>query len=90
MYPSIIITKGNELAVEEWCFTLFDFELVLESYAVKTRETKKHKFRTISSFNRLRHRECTLKADEVPLADELKKEAIKTFSDKLSVRLPKS
>jgi len=43
----------------------------LNYYSEKHRQTKRHGWKSIKYYDRLRQRDCTIKVDEIPLTDEL-------------------
>lgn len=90
MYPNITITKETELEQQEWTFTLFDTDIVLDNYYLRKRQTKRHKFQTEKRYNRLGDRGYgydRLTSEQVPLTEEMKAEVKQKFMDKIRVCL---
>lgn len=90
MYSFITINKGTELQTEEWRFIIIESKIILDSYALKVRETKRHKFQLEKAYTRIGDRgygSGRLKATEVPLSEELKAEAKQKYVDSLTVCL---
>jgi hypothetical protein len=87
MYDSIIIRKEiSPLKIQEWRFTLIDYKLVLDRYDVLQKESTRHKyFKSISKYDRLNRRNSGLNDWDVPLSEELKKEALENFVSRISV-----
>ncbi len=83
-----IIKDKSELEYERWSFYFMDNKILLDTYCVFKKETKKHKsFKCVDFYNRLNERDSSIKESEVPFYDEIKKEALDLFVSKLSVRL---
>lgn len=81
----VIKSKNGDISVtEEYTFYLNDNVLWLDTYVVKKKEGRK----TISVeyYDRLREQNSNIKEKDVPLTDEIKKEAIENFINKLSVK----
>jgi len=87
MYPRFEIIKEEPDALKRkvWMFIVFEWNIVLDSYLVQSRKTKRSLYKTDEYYDRLKLRESTLKQDDVPLSDEIKLEAKQIFVDKLTV-----
>lgn len=75
--------------LEKKVFRFFFLEknssLVLDSYSLKLRESRRHKYKEVLAYHRLNSRFSTLKADDIVLSEEIKTEALKVFIDKIKV-----
>ena len=85
------ITKQiDELTSETYIFSTHAMDsnkpiLYLDKYWVSVKESKRHKPRIVSNYSRLSSRDSSLTEDQVPLTDELKKEAIQLYISNIQV-----
>lgn len=79
--------KIDDLTTEMFYFWLNDLVLILDSYIVVKRKTKRHKGEILKKYDRLRGRESTLSETDVPFTEEIKQQAIEYVTSKLSVKL---
>lgn len=81
--------KTDELTQEQYVFWFDDSRktLWLDQYEIQTRETKRHKFRTVKQYKRLSSRSdyINVKKEEVPLSDQIKKNAIDKLISEIKV-----
>lgn len=75
----------DELTIEEWVFRLNDENLVLHSYTLQKKESKRHKFKTAETYHRTYSYDNTLKIDAVPLPEDVKKRVLGEFVARISV-----
>lgn len=87
------ITKQiDELTEEQFRFALFDspLSLILDSYALFTKETKRHKHKVVKRYGRLDRKDFTfnqIEESQVPLTEEIKKEALDKLIGSLKVQV---
>lgn len=85
---TIIRTSPDSLSQEVWGFEVIDFQIVLDSYKVETRATKKHKFALDNRamfYNRLNLRDSTVKVGKVPLPEDVAKDALQQVISNFTV-----
>ena len=77
--------------LEEWSWDFYynDGVLWLDNFAKWKKESTRHKFKRVENswYSRLKHRESEIKADQVPLDDEVKKEIMAEYVKNLTVQL---
>jgi hypothetical protein len=73
----------DELTIEKWEFYQTDNNIYLDGYVVLMREStlKRNYTKVLKRYDRLMERDSTIKESEVPFTDEIRKEAIKQFTD---------
>jgi hypothetical protein len=76
VYYTPKVRREAGLDAQEWTFTIIEEQVVLQTYRVLTRETKRHKERGRQYYNRLNERNSTMKQAEVPLPDDVAAEAL--------------
>ncbi|MNK43715.1 hypothetical protein D3C87_624300 [compost metagenome] len=74
----------------EWYVFWFDDSmktLWLDGYELQTKETKRHKYKTVKQYKRLsgRHELNNVPMNEVPLNDKIKNDAIAKFVSEIKV-----
>lgn len=79
--------KKDDLNMEDYDFYYFDDKkiLVLDTYRKMSRQTKRHGWKVDSYYSRLRERDSSLKEQEVPLTEEIKKMAFDKFVSEIKV-----
>ena len=82
---SLDIDTG-ELTKVTYDFYLLDGVLYLDVYREWEKSTKRSGYKFKRGYDRLNERDSHFKESEVPLTDEIKKEALKEFISKLSVK----
>lgn len=75
----------DQLTIEEWAFRLNDENLVLHRYTLQTKQSKRHKFITSELYHRTYPNKSTLKVEDVPLPEDIKRQALEAFVAKISV-----
>ena len=80
-----ISKKTTELKTELQTFWLRENTLVLDTYIISEKETKKHKFKIVKQYDRLNERSFNLKENEVPFTSEIKLEALTKLIDSLKI-----
>lgn len=85
-YVAFAVVTEDELSCEYWRFYFLENTLWLDIYEYKDRLTKRHDFRTVRRYARLNRRD-SMREEEVPLTEEIKKKAFDLFVSKLSVKL---
>lgn len=87
---NITISKyelADEVQVKkEWRFWLYNFVLFLDSYTEFKKEKGKRKFVVEKNYDRIYTRGSKIKLEDVPLPEDVKKEAIEKFSALLTVQ----
>jgi len=84
-----VIRKVSDLEYNSFGFW-FDSStcaIILDSYVNYTRKTTRHKYLSSMCYNRLLKRGNKLIAEEIPLTDDVKQEAINFITNKLHVTL---
>ena len=59
--------------------------LWVDGYHLMQRESKRHKYKTIEFYDRLRDRESTIRKEDVPLDDKIKQDAINKLIENVKV-----
>jgi len=88
MHNVTIIRSSSDLAQEVWAFCVIDFQIVLESYKVVARATKRHTFALDSRaifYSRLSPRNSTVNVDKVPLPEDVAKDALQQVISNFTV-----
>lgn len=76
MYHHVTVTRPRTpLEREVWGFTLLDLQIVLDSYVVEVRASKRHRFVPGPCYGRLNRRDSFLALADVPLPDDVAEEA---------------
>jgi len=81
-----VIETVDELNRNVWSFYFMNHTLFLDSYSKERRESKRHKFKAIKKYERLFHRGRAIEEAEVPMPDWVKEEAIKQFTEAITVK----
>ena len=77
----------DELTKETWDFTLIRETLFLNGYQLLKREnTRKRKYISVKKYDRLQKRNSNIEESQVPLTNEIKKEALERYFDTIDVR----
>jgi Fe-S cluster biosynthesis and repair protein YggX len=77
----------DELTKEAWDFTLIRDTLFLNGYQLLKREsTRKRKYIAVKKYDRLQKRNSNIEESEVPFTNEIKKEALGKYFEKIDVR----
>lgn len=77
----------DELTKELWGFTLIRNTLFLDKYELLQREsTRKRKWNDVKKYDRLMSRYSTMEDSEVPLTDDVKKEALERYFESIDCR----
>jgi hypothetical protein len=71
---------------QEWTFTFIDETLYLNIYRCDEVMPPKRKGRNLIRYNRLADRDSNVTLENVPLPEDVKEEALKTFMSKISVK----
>ena len=80
----LIENQIDELTTEQWYFYQTENRLYLDKYYLMKREDKKKRnYRVVKRYDRLMERDSTLTEAEVPFTEEIRKSAIKKYSDML-------
>lgn len=83
-----VIRQPNSLEREVWHFEIIAtrnyVKIVLGNYSKEHKPTIRHKWQTISNYDRFRQR-SGLKASETPLPDDVETEAIEQFMTMVKV-----
>ena len=75
-----IIKEIDELSFERWIFMYLRNDIFLDHYSICKKESKRHRsFKVIKKYDRLMERDNSIKEEDVPFSDELKKEALSLF-----------
>lgn len=84
---TISVESEDKLHRETWRFWFNDFCLVLDSYHVEARSSRRHVFKTMDGYERIasHHAGGWLKEAEVPLPSEIRERAIREFMAKVTV-----
>ena len=75
----------EELTMEEWVFSSDNARLMLFCYTLQTKQSKRHKFITSELYHRTYPNKSTLKVEDVPLPEDIKRQALEAFVAKISV-----
>lgn len=82
------------LTGERWSFYLLYNKLVVNSYSIIERETKRHKWKTLKQWSRHHDRNSMLRQNDVPLTDAIKVQAkaefLRQFEETVTVGFQKS
>lgn len=82
------IDGDDGLTQTRWGFYLHYDTLVVNKYSELQRESARHKFKTVRSWERLGNaRMNTVSKDAIPLTDEIKAQALETFLAELRAKL---
>ncbi len=87
-YTDVIINH-DKLTRECYRFWFYVGTLWLDTYTYQTRETTRHGWKTQKFYTRLDHRFSLSQIEnpeDVPLSDEIKQQAIKKFTETLTVQ----
>jgi hypothetical protein len=77
----------DELTKEAWDFILILETLFLNGYQLLKREsTRKRKYKDVKKYDRLQRRNSNIEESEVPFTNEIKKEALERYFEKIDVR----
>lgn len=76
LLPCKVVRKRDDLTEEEWSFSVINEQIVLNYYCYLERPTKRHKHRVVRYYDRLNHRDRTVKVDDVPFPDDVAAEAL--------------
>ncbi len=85
MNITLVKSRPDGLYNQHFGFYLQANFLVLQSYYVEAKETKRHKFRIHSRYDRISHQKSELKEFEVPLTDTIRKEALAMLMSEIVV-----
>ncbi len=87
----VIEKKIDDLTREVYIFYYHHDKrtIILDSYSLENRETKRHKFRTKKIYSRKGHG-SNLKESEVVLPEEIKQQALEKFISRITVRLSRT
>lgn len=79
--------KIDELSYVRWTFWFTTNILYLDSYIIFVRESTRHKYRAVNGYQRLFARNTVFKmnVEDVPLTDDIKKQALDTFMSQIKV-----
>lgn len=79
--------REDQLRREIWSFWYYDnrHAIVLDGYRQEERPSKRHKYQVESMYSRLRSREAKIEEADVPLPEDVVKEAIDKFNSSLRV-----
>jgi len=81
-----LIIKHNDFKQTVYRFWLKDeIKLLLDSYWLQERKTKRHKFITVKQYNRILQRNNTIKLSDIPFNDEIKRAAKNQLFSQISV-----
>ena len=76
---------------EVYTFWYKDFVLYLDGYRCMLRESPRHHYKTIKEYSRLNHGRSwdqkMMSKDQVPLSEDIKRQALVKFTSKISVEL---
>lgn len=77
----------NELRKLVWGFITLDQKIILDTFHIEFKETKKHKWRVApkSKYNRIIKRESDLQEGDVNLPDEVKRQAMDELISEIEV-----
>lgn len=91
MITDIVVIRGaDHLECQEWHFWFDDRKggaLVLNRYLMLARQTPRHKWKIIGSYERLHQRSSSLVVNDVPFPDDVKAEAVQQFASRIKVTL---
>ena len=82
---TLVDESADKLRKVTWEFWLYRNHLVLNSYTVDERASRRHTYKFVDGYDRLRKDYGHLKEAEVPLTDEIRERAIREFTAKLTV-----
>lgn len=87
---TITRTSSDKLVRSEWRWYFNDRKnhLVLDHYTYRVRKTTKHRFGAsslVECYARCDARANTIPAQKVPMSEDLEKEALKKFAEKIEV-----
>ena len=93
MYQKVSIErKINELCEQEYIYVCLDSTLELDEYCLRSRESKRHKFKIVESFSRLSARNASIKlmkdVPNLPTSEEVISTYISQLQAKLKVKTP--
>jgi len=82
-----IVKDNNELEQEVFRFHFDDRDaiLLLDHYIKATRESKRHKFKPVTKYDRLMKSNCNIQEFEIPLTEEIRKQAFDKFVSGIKV-----
>jgi hypothetical protein len=81
------VESEDKLRKVTWTFWLCDRNLVVDSYIVEERPSRRHNFKITDCYARIKssYEDGNLKEHEVPLTDEIRERAIREFTSSLRV-----
>lgn len=84
---TLSVESEDKLRRETWRFWFHDFHLVLDSYAIEARTSRRHVYRAMDGYERIasHHAGGWLKEAEVPLPSEIRERAIREFMARIDV-----
>jgi hypothetical protein len=84
---TLSVESEDKLRRETWRFWLYNFRLVLDSYVVEARASRRNVFKVMDGYERIasHHAGGFLKEAEVPLPSEIRERAIREFMAKITV-----
>lgn len=75
----------DKLSSEIWEFIVIESKILLDSYFLYNKASKRHKPQRAGYYNRIRERDSTISKDVVPLPENIMIEALKEYVSKLTV-----
>jgi hypothetical protein len=74
----------DDLTTEVWIFNFIRGHLYLDAYALVKKDSKRHKkCRYELRYERLNRRDSNIEERDVPLSDNIRKEALKVYCSKI-------
>lgn len=77
----------GELMTHRWIFWVKDATITVDVFIILGRESKRHKLKMVGRYNRIMHRDSSIKEAEVPLTNYIKDKAKELFINQLTVTL---
>lgn len=75
----------TDLERDVYTFWIVDFNLILDSYKVQFRESKKHKFKNLKTYERIDKRNSTMKLSDFEIPSYIEDDVKEMVKNKLVV-----
>lgn len=84
---TVTVTRESDdgLRKKTWTFWYYKHALVLDSFSLWERPSKRHKFNAVSYYMRLDERHSPTSRDDVEIPDDVRDEAVRKFVNELRV-----
>ncbi len=80
-----ITRQLDDNTIAKWEFMFMYYSIVLNEYAVLSRESKRHKYKVVSQYRRLFSRGNDIQFDDIPLPDDVSAEVLNMVVSKITV-----